>query len=90
MKESLMITIIINFFLDIDDVLSKFNLIQLVKFKTWSRMVSTEKRSSILDHVYIKDRTVISKLSFVNPFFGDHVLVEFIINAKKCENENQR
>ena len=54
-----------NLFLDIDDVLSEFNLIQLVKFETWSRKVSTEKRSYILDHVYIKDPTVISKLNLL-------------------------
>ena len=48
-------------------------------------MVGTERRSSILDHIYIKEPTLVSNLKYVNPFFGDHVLVEFIIDAKKCE-----
>ena len=42
-----------NLFQDFDDILSDFNLIQVVKFETWSRMVGTERRSSILDHIYI-------------------------------------
>ena len=42
-----------NLFQDFEDILSSFNLIQLVKFETWSRMVGTERRSSILDHIYI-------------------------------------
>ena len=71
-----------NLFQDFDDILSDFNLIQLVKFETWSRMVGTERRSSILDHIYIKDPTVITKIDYVQPFFGDHVLVEFIVDAK--------
>ena len=71
-----------NLFQDFDDILSSFNLIQLVKFETWSRMVGTERRSSILDHIYIKDPTVITKINYVQPFFGDHVLVEFIVDSK--------
>ena len=71
-----------NLFQDFDDILSSFNLIQLVKFETWSRMVGTERRSSILDHIYIKDPTVITNIDYVKPFFGDHVLVEFIVDSK--------
>ena len=29
-----------------------------------------------------QDPTVITKLNYVKPFFGDHVLVEFIIDSK--------
>ena len=73
-------------FSDFDDALTEFNLVQIVKFETWSRMVGTERRSSILDHVYIKDPTLISQLNCINPFFADHVLVEFVINANKCHH----
>ena len=68
-------------FVDFDEVLSEFNLVQIVNFVTWSRMVGTKRRTSILDHIYIKDPTIVSKLNFIDPFFGDHVLVEFVINA---------
>ena len=30
----------------------------------------------------IKDPTVITKINYVQPFFGDHVLVEFIVDSK--------
>ena len=43
-----------NLFMDFDEKLSQFNLIQLVDFETWSRMVGTVRRSSILDHISIK------------------------------------
>ena len=36
-----------NFSSDFDEVLSEFELIQLVKFETWSRMVGFKRRSSI-------------------------------------------
>ena len=42
-------------------------------------------KTSILDHIYIKDPTLISHLKLTDPFFGDHVLVEFTINASYNE-----
>ena len=70
-------------FNDFEDALSGFNLIQVVNFNTWSRLVGTVLRSSILDHIYIKDPTVLSNLRFSDPFFGDHVLIKFKVNAFK-------
>ena len=72
-----------NFFSDFDEVLSEFELVQLVKFKTRSRMVGTDRRSFILDHIYFKNLTLVSELKYLNPYFGDHVLVEFVVNASK-------
>ena len=40
-------------------------------------------RSSILDHVYYTDPTVIRNLRSLSPFFGDHLMVEFSINGPK-------
>ena len=51
-----------NLFADFDDVLSDFNLIQVVDFVTWSRMFGTNVRSSVLDHVYVKDPVIIKKI----------------------------
>ena len=36
---------------DFDDLLSMFNLVQVVNFVTWSRMVGLTLRLSILDHI---------------------------------------
>ena len=35
-----------------DEKLEDLNLIQLVKFDTWSRIVGLECRSSVLDHIW--------------------------------------
>ena len=50
-------------------------------------MVGTSQRSSILDHIYIKDPTIINNLGSVNPSFGDHVLVEFNVVYRKSKSE---
>ena len=73
-------------FKDFEEELLRFNFIQVVNFVTWSRMIGTERKTSALDHIYVKDPTVISKLKFTEPFFGDHVLIEFCINTNsiKC------
>ena len=72
-----------NFFTDFEEALKDFKLIQIVYFETWSRMVGTTRRTSILDHIYVKNPLNVTKLGFLNPYFGDHVLVEFRINAEK-------
>ena len=72
-----------NLFDDFDEMLAEFNLIQMVKFKTWSRMVGTVMRSSILDHVYVENPVVIKNLKSTRPYFGDHLMVEFCINGTK-------
>ena len=46
-------------------------------------MVGQTLRSSILDHVYYTDPTVIRNLRSLSPFFGDHLMVEFCINGPK-------
>ena len=39
-----------NLFDDFEDRLSMFNLVQMVNFVTWSRMVGSTVKLSILDH----------------------------------------
>ena len=43
-----------NMFGDFEDSLADFELIQMVKFVTWSRMVGLVRRTPILDHIYVK------------------------------------
>ena len=38
-------------------------LVQLVEFDTWSRLVNGHWRSSVLDHVYVNDATIIKNLT---------------------------
>ena len=60
-------------------------LLQLVKFSTWSRMVGMTLRSSILDHIYVNDVTLVTNISQLKPIFGDHKLVM----AELCSNRPQ-
>ena len=56
-----------NLFLDFEDVLGDFNLIQQVRFATWSRIIGDELKESSLDHIYWKDPTQISNTSHIMP-----------------------
>ena len=47
-----------NMFNDFDDVFDNLNLIQMVEFKTWSRVVNNVLRESIIDHIYVTDPTM--------------------------------
>ena len=73
-------------FQDFEDVLSTSNFVQIVNFVTWSRMVGIERKTSVLDHIYVKDPTIITNLKCIEPFFGEHLLVEFCANVSKSKN----
>ena len=55
--------------------LGALNLVQLVDFSTWSRVVGLSVRSSCLDHVYVKDRAIINNVNHLKHCFGDHELI---------------
>ena len=44
-----------NYFNLFDDVLGDLNLMQLVDFPTWSRLVGLSWRTSVLDHIYVNN-----------------------------------
>ena len=46
-------------------------------------MIGPNLRSSVLDHVYVKDPVTIRNLGFIRPHFGDHLLVEFCVKGSK-------
>ena len=60
---------------DLDRMWGNFHLTQVVKFATWSRVINNILKSSILDHVYCADPTVITGLQSMTPPFGDHQLI---------------
>ena len=39
----------------------------MIEFDTWSRIVGNELKVSILDHVYIKDPTLLKDLKSILP-----------------------
>ena len=58
-----------------DSKLGELNLLQLVKFDTWSRQVGLVLRSSLLDHVYVNNVDLIKNITHSKPCFGDHELI---------------
>ena len=42
-----------------NELFDDLNLIQLVTFPTWQRIINNVKKESILDHVYTKDPTIV-------------------------------
>ena len=47
---------------DFDDVLYDKNLIRLMEFPTWSRIVNNVLIESIIDHIYVKYPTLVSEV----------------------------
>ena len=68
---------------DFEKVLSHENLIQIVNFATWSRMYGQTLKSSTLDHIYVKDPTLVYNLKSLEPLFGDHLLIVFGVDGVK-------
>ena len=74
-------------FQDFEEHLSEKNLIQLVNFPTWNRIVGLIHKSSILDHIYVRDPTCLSTISNKNLCFGDHDLIMFTLKTKCFEKK---
>ena len=72
-----------HYFESLRNAFEQHSLIQIVSFPTWSRVINNTLKSSIIDHIYLKDPTEISNLTCLTPPFGDHTLVHFEINIKK-------
>ena len=55
------------FFEMFDAILGELNLLQLVKFDTWSRLVGLVLRSSLLDHIYVNNVNLIRDITMICP-----------------------
>ena len=64
-----------NLYDDFELHLFTLNLLQLVNFDTWSRIVGTNLRSSCLDHVYVRRLDLVKNINHMRPCFGDHDLI---------------
>ena len=71
-----------NMFLDLENAISKFSLHQMVNFVTWSRYVNQTLKTSILDHIYTNDSTIVDNLNSFQPNFGDHLMVFFDLSVQ--------
>ena len=50
-------------------------------FETWSRVINNVRKFSTLDHLYCKDPTFLEDIAFINPVFGDHVVITFKVRS---------
>ena len=69
-----------SFFEIMSPIIDQNNLMQIVTFPTWQRVVNNNLRFSTLDHIYIKDPTQITNLNSINPIIGDHHMIMFTLN----------
>ena len=71
------------FFDKLNEVVQSLNLSQIVREITWSRVVNGSIKESILDHIYIKDVTLVGGLAVTSPEVGDHKLIKFDITTSR-------
>ena len=71
-----------NYFIELEPLLESFGLIQIINFDTWSRIILNQKKSSCIDHIYIRNPSLISNLNSLIPPFGDHLMVSFTIKTE--------
>ena len=63
-----------NLFKILNSTFDDLNLIQLVEFPTWQRIINNVKKESIIDHVYVHDPTIIKKYYTQNtPNWGPQI-----------------
>ena len=77
----------VRYFDDFDELLGDNNLVQIIEFPTWSRVINNVLNESTIDHVYIKDPTLVGGVHSVKPLFGDHLLICITIRLEKGVNE---
>ena len=71
---------------ELDEIFDQLGLVQMVEFETWRRSVNGIMRTSILDHVYTSDITLIENLKPVETIIGDHSLISMsLLNEKMAK-----
>ena len=63
------------------------NSVKILTFDTWSRVLNGIKKSSLLDHIYVKNLATVLGVSFNTPPCGDHVLVIARLNSTTFKQE---
>ena len=74
------------FFERLNQICDETNLIQLIEQPTWKRIVNNSVKTSILDHIYVKNPNDVTNIEMYEPLFGDHKLVRFNISARHTDH----
>jgi hypothetical protein len=72
-----------NYFTEMDRMLSDINIVQLVKFNTWSRTINDIFKASLLDHVYSNNPEEVTNLHCIDQLCGNHSLIVLTVNSQK-------
>ena len=75
------------YFEKLTEIFEGLELVQLVDFITWTRLVNTQWRRSVLDHICVRDATLISNLLPVETVLGDHKLITITIDESKAKQD---
>ena len=59
------------------------NLVQIIEFPTWSRIVNNVLLESTIDHIYVKDPTMVGEVHSIKPLFGDHLLISVTLGLER-------
>lgn len=72
---------------ELNSVLNRTDLTQIVRDCTWSRVVNNQLRESLLDHIYVTSRINHSQCENTKQVFGDHSLVAVEIRINQIKEE---
>ena len=72
----------------LENFVSTENLTQIVNFDTWSRVINGNRKSSLLDHIYVTNPATVVDIYHETPPFGDHLLVIAKLKFKACKKDN--
>ena len=71
-------------------IIEKYNLIQTIEFPTRKRVVNSVIKELVLDHVYVKDLSIICNINAIEPLSGKYKIVIFdISNVSEPEKSSQ-
>ena len=74
------------YFEDLMTTFEPLDLIQLVNFKTWRRIVNGNWRSSVIDHIYTNHITTVEEIVPHETIIGDHVLITMLLCGERKAN----
>ncbi len=69
------------YFEELNEKIENKGFIQMVEFETWTRLVNGTWRSSILDHIYTQDATIVKDICPLEVITGDHKVIVFILEG---------
>ncbi len=65
----------------------ELNLVPMVNFPTWLRLVLNEHRKSIIDDLYTSCPLSVNNIQGICPYFGNPVMVTFTYSCVQSETK---